>query len=414
MSIKRITHDSSSQSLERFNSEKEAQSLLPASRRVSAGRSAAGEGATLISCPPQIVNYGIDTIVICFKIDWRDTSIFEVLSVEKERIQRGTSDSEPVKLTQSGIFSWNLSRSGTRFYPYLLKTGDLTLQLADRPGTSATPNCILRIGSVTCHSDLCSTVDRWKLWMEYLGGRVIEEKCSRIDLCCDVKGYIDQERMTDPSYYISRASKFAAYWSNWRVSGCQLGSGDIVLRVYDKQLEMREKKNSEKTVFFNDLWGTTVKDPVFRVEFQMRGEALKELFPNSLTLDEVLVMQGTVWEYLTTNWCRHTTEQVDRINRNQTRSENSVVWNLVSRVHDNPIPPVRRKRNKHISIEHLTKMARGCLVTMAAAFGIHEDDHLGIVGTVKKILHDDLADYLGTRDFLRKYRKKQLLAVIDF
>lgn len=142
-------------------------------------------------------------------------------------------------------------------------------------------------------------------------GDVFEERLRRIDLCADVAGWSigveDAERILKRS----RASKAIASDATElddvgrparpkrlgdlagpvsheagkvaarKVCGISVGAGGALMsRVYDKRVELAYDQRGERRAAEEERWaagGWDGKAPVTRVEFQVRGEAIKEL-----------------------------------------------------------------------------------------------------------------------------------------
>jgi hypothetical protein len=80
------------------------------------------------------------------------------------------------------------------------------------------------------------------------------------------------------------------------VSGFSIGKGDIVARIYDKTLEI--SKSGKDWLY--DLWGIGRDVRVWRVEFQLRREALKEFAIE--TLDDLINRMQGLWNYCVNDW----------------------------------------------------------------------------------------------------------------
>lgn len=76
-------------------------------------------------------------------------------------------------------------------------------------------------------------------------------------------------------YWITKSHKFASVESPRQLETFSIGKGDIMMRIYDKILELRHSASKQAT--FADSWGVEKYDeqPVARVEFQLRREILK-------------------------------------------------------------------------------------------------------------------------------------------
>lgn len=142
-------------------------------------------------------------------------------------------------------------------------------------------------------------------------GDVFEERMRRIDLCADIAGWEILPEDADCILKRSRASKRIASDATElddcgvprkpkrlgdaagptsheagpvgrrRICGISVGSGgDLMSRIYNKRIELAYDQRGERRAAEEDRWrenGWDGEAPVTRVEFQIRGEAIKEL-----------------------------------------------------------------------------------------------------------------------------------------
>jgi len=135
-------------------------------------------------------------------------------------------------------------------------------------------------------------------------GEIHEERIRRIDMAADVAGF--EIRDDDFAHFIRRArvkefpftkkpngddgfreqpaqlsmAAFADTVITKAIAGIRFGRTDVVARVYDKREELVQKGTPDKRAREEAVWtknGWNGADPVTRVEFQLRGEALTEL-----------------------------------------------------------------------------------------------------------------------------------------
>jgi hypothetical protein len=157
-------------------------------------------------------------------------------------------------------------------------------------------------------------------------GRVFEERVRRIDLAADVAGFkirpndrkklvtrsalrLDPKRSSEVVLEEEDGCDATMHATRRAITGLTVGKGAIMCRMYDKQEELRvriEDANGPQEVRrFSDKqtkelarWtagGWNGKDPVSRVEFQIRGEALRELGVHTADdIVEPLVASGVV------------------------------------------------------------------------------------------------------------------------
>lgn len=75
----------------------------------------------------------------------------------------------------------------------------------------------------------------------------------------------------DADCFVSRATKDAIHREHTIAQTFTLGRGNIVVRVYDKVAEIAQQSGKS---WFHELWGRDSE--IWRIEFQVRGERLKE------------------------------------------------------------------------------------------------------------------------------------------
>ncbi|MBF0169431.1 MAG: hypothetical protein HQL45_17645 [Alphaproteobacteria bacterium] len=125
----------------------------------------------------------------------------------------------------------------------------------------------------------------------------------------------------DEQHFVTYAAKKQRFSEHDRVQTFQLGKGEVVIRVYDKVAEIVQQ--SGKSWFF-DLWGQ--KENVWRVEFQARGERLKE--GGIHTLQDLRDHQGDLLRGLAT--C-HTRLCVPQDDGNRSRWPLHPLWAAVTK-----------------------------------------------------------------------------------
>ncbi|SHH98993.1 hypothetical protein [Desulfofustis glycolicus] len=156
-------------------------------------------------------------------------------------------------------------------------------------------------------------------------------------------------------------------------TGIRLGEGDIILRIYDKVLEI--KRNGTKQSLFASVWGKEEynESHVTRVEFQLRKNVLKQFQVKSL--EDLRNRQDGLWKYCTRDWSKLSEQPVDRKNRHQDRIKLHEFWHLVQSVSWGTSPPtIRRKplpqKDKYLLID----MMVGCAMNLAAIDGCQYDN----------------------------------------
>jgi hypothetical protein len=184
-------------------------------------------------------------------------------------------------------------------YRYHLQAKDLHLFVSMSPDGEKTPNVYVSFLSRSLWGCgvkvLLAMVGRL---VGELGGTVKALKPSRVDLCADfhVPGGLCLSVLRDLGVPEDIMTSDI-------MKGCQLETfyigarhGSIQARVYDKAKE--SLKNYKE--WFLDIWHVEKLEDIWRVEFQLRREALRQYGLN--TVPELLAALGGMWADLTVNW----------------------------------------------------------------------------------------------------------------
>lgn len=172
--------------------------------------------------------------------------------------------------------------SGEPFFVHAKGQGDYAWVLSDhrmllRVSRSMRPE--LPVCSVKLRASALASDGHRALWDQALAavrqlGAVERVSLSRIDLALDVQGFdftdADFSRMVCPARYrgIHKDGDGVTY---------RLGKGDVVMRIYRKDAELRANKKQS----YSKLWERNAEydpdKPVWRIEVQLRGQVLNEL-----------------------------------------------------------------------------------------------------------------------------------------
>lgn len=340
----------------------------------------------------------IDTLVLNLHISFEHYvgELFSRLASAKDRLQLSNHLSEELfQFSESQYFRWNLQRTGVKFYPYVLKCGDITLLLSNRDDKNSIPSARLQMGSLTCQDSAYSMFDRIKSWLRLHGLQVKKDSVSRVDICHDFRLDIKDKRISlfDDDYCICKARTSALYRANRKITGVQYGKGDIVLRMYDKMLEISTPHSINKLDFFLDKWNQKLQSSannqklhnVTRIEFQLRKKALDQFLKIGCFTD-FLNNCHKIWVYLTSDWFRHCSHEIDRTNRNQDKAKLSFFWRTVQSISNVPKKATRQlKKNTFKPIKPLLDQTRGLLISICAGLGHDPDDYFGMMATVQNL-----------------------------
>ncbi|MBV9062959.1 MAG: hypothetical protein JOY77_08540 [Alphaproteobacteria bacterium] len=209
------------------------------------------------------VAVGIDSLYLSSFIDGLGID-WEALRFEKEklRLSPGRDHSE----IEFGGEQFALHRGGCRPYSFLLSNRAFQLQL----GENIQPRCHAQFRSqLLWLSGLEGALDRYEAIWRNLGCTLTRPHVvSRVDAAFDFHVPSPDFRT---EHFLSQAGKDATWRENTKAQSLQFGKDQIVCRVYDKVAEIEQQ--SEKDWLF-DIWGR--REGVWRCEFQIRGERLKE------------------------------------------------------------------------------------------------------------------------------------------
>ena len=380
-----------------------------------------------ITCNPLLVNSsaikvhrGIDTLKVSFYADWADLAGYESLIETKELLQATEFElSAPISI---GFLKFNLHRSGVRFYPLRLTCGDITLLLSKTVSSASRPTIRLEIGSLTSQTDLLNTIAAIKLWFDQNGINIVREVVSEVHLAADFIGQaIELLDFTNENQWIHKASSFTVHNHNRKLSGISIGKGDIMLRIYDKVLELQSAHHKQEV--FSDLWGVEYAKElnVTRVEYQLRRPVLKdftgsEYCKEGLTsVDDLLKGLNALWLYCTFDWARFVKTLVDRDNNNQSQALISDFWSIVRCVVWQAVYDLRRtKKMKHKNITALRAQARGIMMSVVSFFVRDPEDIEEIVSRSNALLEADLREfYKDEEKFIKRMYQKQNECILD-
>jgi len=251
---------------------------------------------------------GFDTIECAYylRVEGDANCIFTMMAVEKERLQQAKSKvSKAIKI---GTEEFLLSPRGTNSgFSYLLENEVFRIQC----GELNNPNFFVTYSSYALwHYGASNLHLRFLRWAKSIGYTPYRpEGLSRVDFTFD---YQINEIDFDEDSFVSQATKDAQYRKDGKVQTFQFGSGDLVLRIYNKCDEIAEQSNKK---WFFPIWGT--EQDVWRIEWQSRKPNLKRF--GIRTFDDLSERQGDILRYLVKE---HTKLAISSSDTNRSR------WNI--------------------------------------------------------------------------------------
>ncbi len=174
----------------------------------------------------------------------------------------------------------------------------------------------------------------------------------------------------------------------------------IYCRIYNKRLEAR--RNPDKD--WEGVWrakGAAPDSCIYRVEYQLRGEFLKELVIDGeqdyLDPHKALAALDSIWAYLTRRWL----VQVERRARGEGREAVlTELWETVASAQPAAEPATRYRPYRPI-VEQLRAQLRGVFTTIAAKLGKQHDCSAAVDEW------DRLGEWMFSNEFLEKYQERR-------
>lgn len=254
-----------------------------------------------------------------------------------------------------------LRQYGRRGYKFLLSSLAFDISLG---AGEQFPEALIELRSQYIHSvGLETAVDQiTELMSRDFFPHGFKLKVSRVDVFADEQGW--QPKRGDFSRFVCRAVKASAFDQTptrvdevrGQFSGFTFGKGDVVARIYDKTVEMGTDTWPEL------MWvGRDEDEHVWRIEFQYRRKALKEL--RVFHPEDVLHHRQGLWQY-GLKWL-----SLRERTKDQTRSRWHVagVWTeLGSAAIGGSAVPLIRERIHEVDVARLTQGLVGFATSLEA------------------------------------------------
>lgn len=293
----------------------------------------------------RLLLHGHDTIECAYYLaaDGARLLDFERLAVEKEEMR--LSKSRKPNAIKLGNEEFLLASHGTKSgYPFLIENDAFSIQF----GEFNKPNFFVTYRSIALwHQGAQGLHQRFLAWADSLGLHpYLPERLSRVDFTFD---YHLPAIDFDEDSFVTLAVKDNQHRKNRKVQTFRFGEGELVLRVYDKCAEIKEK--SAKTWFF-DLW--SMDSDVWRIEWQARKTWLRLV--GIKTFHDLEERQGDLLRYLVNE---HTTLRTRADDSNRSRWHLHPLWqDLSEQVARMPcLGVVRELDKKALMDERLARMS---------------------------------------------------------
>jgi len=301
---------------------------------------------------------------------------FHLLAEQQESI-RQSKRKTPLVITL-GNSDFLLKPHGTKSgYPFVIENGDFNIQL----GEFNKPNFYVQFSSQALWRESAYLLhEKFLKWAASVGLTPYKpESLSRIDYCFD---YNLPEIDFDEDSFKSLSVKDSKHRGNRKDQTFTFGGGgDIMLRVYDKVAEIKQKSNK---VWFFTLWGQD--ENVWRIEWQIRKEALKDF--SISTFDDLNSQIGDLLRYLATE---HTSLRIPNEDSNSSRWPVHPLWeDLLERISQlNHLGVSRIHGQNSVLEERMVRMAismYGYLKMVAAVHCVQKGKQLIDVNEALKVI----------------------------
>jgi len=347
---------------------------------------------------------GIDSMYLSLYVEWdeRWPKIERELSRHKHQAEQSNTHTVLVQTSDKTLCAvWDKGKQPT--YRYHLETQYAHFWLTASGLLCNVPNIYLSL-----RSELIWKHGIWPLYhavesfVKNLGGRIQRHQISRLDLCNDfyLPGGISEEFLK--AYTVCSSRKVRKEVNNDKLETyyCGKKSAPLFIRIYNKT-EDSLKKNK---LWFFDLWGVCPSTEVWRFEYQVRREVLKQF--GIETLDD-LSMLGGFWNYLTSWYSLRLND-----NKKSDRRTTHPFWQQValSAEHFGQTEPIQRMRARSSILSSQTYANR--LMSNLATLAVLEGE-TSLEGISRKLLgmlklrNLELQDD-GQPDFLQMVQKKSL------
>jgi len=347
---------------------------------------------------------GVDTIEFGIQVENYEEIFRPILATLRELKSAAQETGNEDEITIGGV-TLKVHAAGIRFYAYRLTCEDFTICFAENELSTNAPIWVRFMSGYLWPLTLEGAYESFLKWFRVFDVEVVGTKVSRFDIC------VDSDEVSfgklDSDGFVTRAKRKTIHgvddehFEGKLFSGFTIGKGQPLLcRIYQKKLEIYK---SGKTWMY-DIWGQhgwEGDSEVWRVEYQMRREVLKEL--GVPTIEKLLEKVNGVWAYCTQEWL---TLRRPNGEANVSRWNVRRKWNKIQKAEYSQLAvPLIRERVRQGNLKQLMNQAAGLAVSIAA-LGNHSnlDNTLEILGVwTTERLRSKNTSFEGERE-IRKSR----------
>ena len=311
---------------------------------------------------------GIDSLDLGLYVEWR-SDWKRRLDVMDKMKQKSREKGDQVINLPSGrkcIFKPGGKGENYRFH---LQFEEYNLYIGKAAQPKSSPNVYLSITAKTLWLD---GIDKALSWiaedLKIIGGGSIKfVKVSRVDVCSDflIPGGLSYEFIR--THKITHNKKERIFLGHDQLQTCYIGDtkSPTELRIYNKGLEVTQEGTK---LWFLDLWKRETPDDIWRIEYQLRRDALKKSGINSI--DDLRKKQTALWSDLTTKFFSLRMPDNEKAERRTIHP----FWHAVQQSFGQSIPgnEIHRiyRQEAVAPVEWYLSHIDGCLSSLAAFKGI--------------------------------------------
>jgi hypothetical protein len=314
----------------------------------------------------KLLRFGVDSLYLSYQGDL-SPEVQDRLIELKQLAQHPEAYQQALAQYHIAGHIFEVKDKGSSMFPFVLEDGAFRIQLSR--ASKKLPMAYVKLSSRYLSSITPKEAeDHLRSILGELGTLTDSAHVSRIDLFADFVSNEDMESWTREAW-VTRGKNIAAYAVDEKFTGWTIGQGGIMsFRLYNKLLEIIESGRTDLL----PLWeaaGRSPVEPVWRGEFQFRGEVLAQHGLGNL--DAALANLNGLWSYAITEWLRLTLPNPD----DQTRSRWPLhpLWGYLSSIDwetDGGVLSRSFKAARLPETKRLLSMAASALASFMAKNGI--------------------------------------------
>ncbi len=268
---------------------------------------------------------GIDSLYVSFKGTLKER-IREQLEEKKGQAQSENEKDQARAAIHVDDHSFKVKDKGKGQYAYVLIDAWYHIQISPTKKMIIPPVYVQLASELLTVRGVHAAMDKLRRTVGSLLVMIVEETISRVDLCVDFVTDVELKSF-NKSAWVTRSRTSQDHWEGDIFTGSSFGLGGVVcVRLYDKTWEIKKSdKEYLKSIWETQGWSEGQK--VWRLEFQMRRNFLKQMQVNSFS--DLMSGQNDLWKYCTNEWFRLTLEDKTI---NKTRWDVHPLWEKLQRI----------------------------------------------------------------------------------